>query len=107
MKFVFSLLLYMFVLLVVPALAIDLQTAKERGLVGEMPTGYLGSVVEPGPEIKELVDDINARRKARYQEIAAKNGISLDKVEKLAGEKAIEKTLRGQYVKIGGDWRKK
>jgi len=107
MKFVFSLLLYLFVVLVVPALAIDLQEAKERGLVGETLTGYLGLVGEPGPEVKELIADINVRRKAKYQEIAAKNGISLDKVEKLAGKKAIEKTMRGQYVKIGGDWRKK
>jgi hypothetical protein len=107
MKFLFSLLLYMFVFLVVPALAIDLQTAKQQGVVGETLTGYLGPVVEPSPEIKELIADINAGRKAKYQEIAAKNGISLDKVEKLAGQKAIEKTMRGQYVKIGGDWRKK
>jgi uncharacterized protein YdbL (DUF1318 family) len=107
MKYLISLLFCVLIFLVVPALAIDLQTAKEQGLVGETPSGYLGAVVEPNAEVKELIADINTRRKAKYAEIAAKNGISLDKVEKLAGKKAIEKTPSGQYVKFEGNWLKK
>lgn len=107
MKYLISLLLCMLVFLAVPALAIDLSTAKGQGLVGETPSGYLGAVVEPSAELKELITDINTRRQAKYEEIAAKNGIGLDKVEKLAGKKAIEKTPTGQYVKFEGDWLKK
>lgn len=107
MKYLMSLLLCVLMFLAVPALAIDLQTAKDQGLVGETPSGYLGAVVESQPEITELITDINAKRKAKYAEIAAKNGISLDKIEKLAGKKAIEKTPSGQYVKIGAEWRQK
>lgn len=104
MKYLISLLLCILIFSAVPALAIDLQTAKEQGLVGETLSGYLDAVVEPNPEVKELIADINNKRKAKYAEIAEKNGIGLDQVEKLAGKKAIEKTPAGQCVKIGYDW---
>lgn len=107
MTYRLSLLLCLLIFLAVPALAIDLQTAKEQGLVGETPTGYLGTVIESNAEVKDLITTINTKRKAKYEEIATKNGISLEKVEKLAGKKAIEKTPTGQYVKIDGAWLKK
>jgi len=89
-----------------PACALTLAEAKARGLVGETPSGYLG-VVRPGPAVNALVKDINGKRKAAYQRIARKNGQPLATVEKLAGQKAINNTPKGQYVKIGGQWRKK
>jgi uncharacterized protein YdbL (DUF1318 family) len=107
MKYLVSLLLGILIFSALPVLAIDLQTAKDRGLVGETPTGYLDAVIEPNSAVKELIADINSKRKAKYKEIADKNGISLDKVETLAGKKAIEKTPSGQWVRIGYDWRKK
>ena len=107
MKYLISLLCCVLTFLAVPALALDLQTAKEQGLVGETPSGYLSAVVEPSTVVKELITNINSRRKAKYEEIAANNGISLGKVEKLAGKKAIEKTPTGQYIKFEGDWLKK
>ncbi|PLY02254.1 MAG: DUF1318 domain-containing protein [Desulfuromonas sp.] len=107
MKYLVHLLLCVLVFLAVPVLAIELQDAKEQGLVGETPQGYLEAVVSPNAEVKELLADINGKRKEKYQEIAAKNEIGLDKVEQLAGEKAIEKTPPGQYVKTGKGWQKK
>lgn len=106
MKYLVSLLLLL-IFSAAPALAIDLQTAKSQGLVGETPAGYLGAVTTPNAEVRKLIADINARRKAHYEAIAAKNNINLDKVEKLAGAKAIKKTAAGQYVKIGDNWQKK
>ena len=90
-----------------PAFAIDLQTAKDQGLVGETPGGYLEAVKAPSPEVKALVDDINAKRKQKYQDIAARNKTSLQAVEQLAGKKAIEKSASGSYVKLGGSWQRK
>ncbi len=40
----------------------------------------------------ELVSDINEKRRAAYERIAKQNGITLDQVANLAGQKAIEKT---------------
>ncbi|MEQ8281353.1 MAG: YdbL family protein [Parvibaculum sp.] len=83
-----------------PAFAIDLDSAKAQGLVGERQNGYVGIVTSsPTPELRQLVDDINLRRRASYQEIAARtSGASLNAVEKLAAEKLIAKTPSGQYV---------
>jgi len=86
------------------ALAMDLDSAKNQGLVGEQPNGYLG-VVKATPEAVELVSDINQKRRRAYQRIAQQNGISLDQVANLAGQKAIEKTPAGEYVKTPtGQW---
>jgi uncharacterized protein YdbL (DUF1318 family) len=87
------------------AFALDLGDAKARGLVGEQANGYLAAVGVATPEIAALVNDINTKRKAAYEAIAQKNGTALDAVEQLAGQKAIEKTPSGQYVRgSDGKW---
>jgi uncharacterized protein len=93
-------------LFAVPAFAIDLGTAKAKGLVGETATGYLAAV-KPSAEVNALVQDINSKRKAQYQKIAGKNKISLEAVEVRAGQKAIGKTPAGQYVNTGAGWQRK
>jgi len=90
-----------------PAFAIDLQTAKNQGLVGETPSGYLEAVKQPTADVNALINEINAKRKAKFKEIAVRNNTSLDAVEQLAGKKAIEKSGPGSYVKIGGAWQQK
>ncbi|UCB55233.1 MAG: YdbL family protein [Thiotrichales bacterium] len=90
-----------------PVFAIDLQTAKDKGLVGETPSGYLGAVNQPTAEVKDLINSINAQRKQKFKEIAARNNTSLEAVEQLAGKKAIEKSRPGSYIKVGGSWQQK
>ena len=96
-----------------PVLALDLNgamqalsDAKADGLVGEQPDGYLG-VVSPEDGAGEIARLINAARRAEYQKIAQKNGLTLGKVEKLAGQKAMEKTPQGQFVQRNGQWMRK
>jgi len=86
-----------------------LTQPKADGLIGEQANGYLGLVTQNAPpDIRKLVNDTNAKRKAGYQEIAAKQGTSLSEVEKVGGMTAIEKTLRGNYIRdTNGNWRKK
>lgn len=83
--------------------AIGLDEAKDQGLVGEKDTGYLGVVVAQQDALR-LVEDINAKRKAVYLELADKNGITLQQVEKLAAIKAYEKTHSGHYLWMNGEW---
>ncbi|OJH08045.1 MAG: hypothetical protein AOY29_11115 [Alcanivorax borkumensis] len=86
------------------AFALDLGEAKSQGLVGEQTDGYLG-VVKATPAAVELAADINQKRRNAYERIAKKNGITLDQVARLAGQKAIDKTRPGQYVKTpDGQW---
>jgi len=111
MKTIYKLLLALATtfFLVLPAQALDLQQAKNQGLVGELATGYLGSPQgSPSADVKSLIADINAKRKAKYAEIAQSQGITLEAVEKLAGKKAFEKTESGHYVNVPGvGWQKK
>ncbi len=88
--------------------AADLDSAKADGLIGEMPNGYLGLVVSSAPsDVKALIADVNAKRKAKYQEVATSRNIELSKVELIAGKKAIEKTKSGHFIKVDGNWIKK
>lgn len=105
-----------FTALLISLLAVSIAVAgspltqpKADGLIGEQANGYLGLVTQSAPaDVKKLVDETNAKRKAGYQKIAAKQGASLSEVEKVGGVTAIEKTLRGNYIRdTNGTWRKK
>ena len=91
------------------AVASALTQPKADGLIGEQADGYLGLVQQDVPaDIRQLVNDINAKRKAGYQKIALEQGASLSDVEKVGAIKAFEKTLKGNYVRdANGVWRKK
>lgn len=94
---------------VAPAYALDLQEAKKQGAVGELASGYLGSPqTSPSEKVGQLIAQINAKRKAKYQEVAKSQNLPLATIEKLAGEKAFKKTAKGHYVEIPGiGWKKK
>jgi uncharacterized protein YdbL (DUF1318 family) len=87
----------------------QLTQPKADGLIGEQANGYLGLVAQNAPaDIRKLVEATNAKRKAGYQKIAAKQGAKLSDVEKVGGNTAIEKTLRGNYLRdASGTWYKK
>ncbi len=106
MKRIVSLVVLGLFLMVAPVLALDLQGAKGQGLVGETPTGYLAAV-KSSPEVQQLLDTINGKRKAHYQKISKRNKTSLAAVEHLAGKKALEKTPSGQFIQVNGKWQKK
>lgn len=91
------------------AWGITLDAAKQQGQVGEQANGYLGSVTgAANAEVRALIKDVNAKRRAKYQQIATKNGISIADVEALAGQKALDRTAAGNYIKPAtGGWRKK
>lgn len=107
MKTLLALFTTCLLLIAQPVFAIDLQSAKDQGVVGETPSGYLAAVKSPSPEVSALIESINSKRKIKYQEIATRNNTSLQSVEQLAGKKAIEKSAPGSYVKAGGSWQQK
>jgi uncharacterized protein YdbL (DUF1318 family) len=90
-----------------PLLALTLEEAKAKGLVGEKSNGYLGVVAAGNAEAQALASDVNQKRRQAYQEIARREGANLSTVEGLAGEKAIEKTKPGYMVEGPGGWVKK
>ena len=96
-------------LLAAPGLAASLDQAKAVGQVGERIDGYLGVVDANAPaDVRALVDQINAERQAKYQEIADKQKAPVAAVAQIAGKKLIERTPKGEYVlDADGQWRKK
>ena len=79
--------------------AADMNTAKNQGFIGERADGYLGVVDQSAAgDIKALVREINAKRRAEYERIATANGISRQKVEALSGKKTIAKTRAGGWI---------
>ncbi len=89
------------------AFALTLKEAKQQGKVGEMPSGYIGVIVN-SPDAQALIKQVNGKRKQLYIGLARKNKISLKQVAALAGEKALKKTAKGHYIKNAqGKWVKK
>ena len=86
--------------------AMTLQEAKAAGLLGEQANGYVG-VVSANAEAGQIADSINTQRRVEYQAIADKNGTTLEAVEALAGQTAVNKTPGGQFVNVGSGWQKK
>ncbi len=89
-------------------MAADLASAKSTGIIGEQANGYIGFVKVAPNDVKQLVKSVNAKRKAKYKQIAKNQKISLGDVEKIGGKKTIAKTKSGNYVKrVGEGWSKK
>ncbi|WP_281561569.1 YdbL family protein [Thalassomonas sp. RHCl1] len=94
-------------LLTFAAHALTLKDAKSAGYLGEQADGYLGLVKE-NSEAKALMLTVNKKRLARFKAIAKKNKTSVADVAALAGEKFINKTAKGNYIKTSsGKWKKK
>ena len=86
------------------------EAAKSQCVVGEKNDGYLGVV--PGAiasqEVRREIRSINQRRKAAYEQIAARNGVTVQVTASLTAEKLINQAPAGQCVQDGsGAWIKK
>lgn len=93
-------------LMAMPVAALTLEEAKTSGAVGEQTDGYLG-VVKDAADVRALVEDVNAKRRAEYQRIAGENGVSVTDIEQIAGKKAVERAAAaGQWVRLpSGEWK--
>ncbi len=93
-----------------PVLAMNLQQAmaalgqaKAQGLVGEQANGYLG-VVSNSTDAASIVKLINDARRAEYARLAQQNNIAVADVEAMAGKKALERTSKGHFILLDGNW---
>lgn len=91
-----------------PVAAIDLDSAKQQGVVGEQTDGYVAAVSASAPaDVQALVADVNTKRRAAYQEIASKNGTSVDEVGVLSAQKLIGRAPAGAWIRDKGQWYQK
>jgi len=108
-KQIFTVLLTSLLAISIAVASSPLTQPKADGLIGEQANGYLGLVTQNAPaDIKKLVEETNAKRRAGYKKIAETQGTVLAEVEKVGGLTAIEKTLKGNYIRdTDGTWRRK
>lgn len=97
------------VLMLQNAWAIDLDSAKSQGLVGEANNGYLAAVKTPASaEVRALIQEVNAKRRAEFERTAANTGATLEQVALRFYELAVQRTSPGHYYQDpGGRWQKK
>lgn len=82
--------------------------AKKAGWIGERANGYLGTVRDAPADIKALVLEVNEERQVRYRQIAGKHKVDVSTVEKLAGQRLIEKSAAGEFISLdNATWKKK
>ena len=92
-----------------PASAGMLDPYKQQGLVGERPDGYAGLVDASAPaDVRAMVDQVNAGRRAEYERIAAEEGTTLEAVQTVFGDTLIERAAPGTWIMTdGGQWEQK
>lgn len=91
------------------ALADPLDDIRTAGYVGEKADGLLG-LVDPGApaSAKSLMQSINSKRMARYQELAAENGTPVEAVQKMVANKLKSRLQPGwYYMDAAGSWKQK
>ncbi|WP_172799812.1 YdbL family protein [Croceicoccus bisphenolivorans] len=79
--------------------------ARANGTIGEKMDGYLGFVGSPSPTLKQLVDDLNIRRKASYADRARSQGVTIEEFAFTQGCLLISRTVAGEkYQAPDGSW---
>jgi uncharacterized protein YdbL (DUF1318 family) len=93
-----------------PAHADPLDDARAAGQVGERADGYVALVDAGAPaNVKQLVDDVNAKRRAAYQKIAAEKSVPTEQIGAITAEKIIREILKPgmYYMDASGSWKQK
>lgn len=87
----------------------QIDAAKSAGIVGERVDGYLGFVADsPDASLQRRVNEINAKRRALYQQLARDTGTTIEQVGALTGEKQIANAQSGEYyMNAAGQWIRK
>ena len=107
MKKILTLTLLALSLVATSASALTLTEARQQGRVGETFSGYIAALKSDSGTLA-LVEQINQARRENYQQLADSNGVPRTEVEKLAGQKLINRAGPGEYVQgINGRWLRK
>lgn len=87
----------------------QIDAAKAAGIVGERVDGYLGFVTDGADaSLQRKVNEINAKRRALYQQLSRDTGTTIEQVGAVTGEKQIAAAQSGEYyMNAAGQWIKK
>ena len=86
----------------------QLKALGDRGAVGMDNRGYLVARGELTDDERDLVEDVNAKRRIRMGEIAEQTGAKRADVERMRAEKMVEHLSAGAwYQDASGAWQQK
>ncbi|MEO1222430.1 MAG: YdbL family protein [Pseudomonadota bacterium] len=84
----------------------EYAAARANGSVGEQTDGYLGIVGQATPALRDMVNDINIKRRAVYTERARSNQTTIEVYSTTSGCQAIMRTVPGEkYQAPDGSWK--
>lgn len=92
------------------AQAQQIESAKAAGVIGERIDGYLGIVNDGAADASLIrkVNEINAKRRAVYDELASDTNTTTAQVARVTGEKQIARAAPGEYyLDDSGAWVRK
>ena len=82
--------------------------AIAQGRIGETIDGYLGAVTSVTEAERRAMNTINIGRKSVYTKLAQQQGVSVDVIARLSGEKQLAKAAAGTKVMdASGRWTSK
>lgn len=87
-----------------PVWADSLESLRASGAIGESYNGY---VVAREPGAQEEAEEINAKRRAIYQQKATAQGIDIDQVAKVYAAEIMRTVPPGTWIQTNGQWKKK
>ena len=89
------------------AVAAQLDDLRAQGLVGERVDGYAEARSGASGEVKNLVKQINAKRKKIYEKRAGEQGVSADQVGRVYAQEILADLPVGSWIKTDKGWRQK
>lgn len=82
-----------------------IESAKTEGVVGEQADGYLGIRGAVDASLRRKVGEINAKRRAVYEELAMDSSTTAAQVARVTGEMQIKSASQGEfYADEDGNW---
>ena len=86
----------------------ELKAMSDRGAVGMDNRGYLVARGDLSDDERDIVEDMNAKRRVRIGEIAESTGAKRADVERMRAEKMLEHLPAGAwYQDAAGAWKRK
>ena len=92
MRILLTRALFLIAVISMPLLASPLDDARNSGQVIESSDGYVKAKSGVPADVQALVKDVNERRRAAYEKIAKKNGLSVAKVAAESYAKRMKKS---------------
>lgn len=89
-------------MLAAPAAAQSLEQGLSGGAIGEKADGYVAACPGAPGWAASVVNQVNAERRARYQQLASEHNVPVQVVEQKAGEKRAQSIPSGWMLYRNG-----